>query len=100
MVSALSHMGFSHRRSVLRPLFRTPHGLLGYQRSSACFDLSVCHLSVYHFSVDLIGLPTHPVFAKDRGVRGRHTRRRTVRMGRRRLEFSERASTHIGMPRK
>src|SRR5277367_788204 len=36
-VSVLSHMGFSHRRSVLRPLFRTLHGLLGYQRSSALF---------------------------------------------------------------
>ena len=57
-VSALSHMGvFSHRRSVLRPLFRTLHGLLSYQRSSACFDLSVCHLSVIHLSVDLIGWP-------------------------------------------
>jgi hypothetical protein len=41
-VSALSHMGFSHRRSVLRPLFRTLHSLLGYQRSSTLFDLSVC----------------------------------------------------------
>src|SRR5271170_5194182 len=30
-------MDFSHRRSVLRPLFRTLHGLLGYQRSSALF---------------------------------------------------------------
>jgi hypothetical protein len=39
-VSALSHMGFSHRRSVLRPLFRMLHGLLGYQG----FDLSVYHL--------------------------------------------------------
>jgi hypothetical protein len=58
MASVLSHMGFSRRRSVLRPLFRTPHGLLGYQRSSACFDQSVCHLYVYHFSVDLIGGPT------------------------------------------
>jgi hypothetical protein len=29
--SALSHMVFSRRRNVLRPLFRTPHGLLGYQ---------------------------------------------------------------------
>src|SRR5271154_1882922 len=28
---------FSHRCSVLRLLFRTPHGLLGYQRSSALF---------------------------------------------------------------
>src|SRR5271168_1573778 len=34
-------MGFSHHRSVLRPLFRTLHGLLGYQRSSALFRL-VC----------------------------------------------------------
>jgi hypothetical protein len=42
MVSVLSHMRFSHRRSVLRPLFRTLHSLLGYQRPSACFDLSVC----------------------------------------------------------
>src|SRR5271163_4749782 len=39
-------MGFSHRRSVLRPLFRTLHGLLGYQRSSTLFDLSVHHSSV------------------------------------------------------
>ena len=31
-VSGLSHMGFSHRRSVLIPLFRTLHGLLRYQR--------------------------------------------------------------------
>jgi len=29
-VSALSHIGFSHRRGVLRPPFRTLHGLLGY----------------------------------------------------------------------
>jgi hypothetical protein len=36
-VSVWSHMGFSHRRSVLRPLFRTLHGLLRYQRSSALF---------------------------------------------------------------
>jgi len=47
-VSALSHMGFSHhRRSVLMPLFRTLHGLLGYSAHRPCFDLSVC-LSVYH----------------------------------------------------
>jgi hypothetical protein len=51
-VSALSHVGFSHRRGVLRPLFRMLHGLLRYQRSSACFDLSV-----YHFSIDLVGWP-------------------------------------------
>jgi hypothetical protein len=36
-VSASSHTGFSRRRGVLRPLFRTPYGLLRYQRSSACF---------------------------------------------------------------
>jgi hypothetical protein len=36
-VSVWSHMGFSHRRSVLRPLFRPLHGLLRYQRSSALF---------------------------------------------------------------
>src|SRR5437762_7258428 len=35
-------MGFSHRRSVLRSLFRTLHGLLGYQCASTLFDLSVC----------------------------------------------------------
>src|SRR5271156_3004945 len=36
-------MGFSHhRRSVLRPLFRTLHGLLGYPAHRPCFDLSVC----------------------------------------------------------
>jgi hypothetical protein len=29
------HMGFNHRRSVLRPLYRTLHGLLRYQRSLA-----------------------------------------------------------------
>jgi hypothetical protein len=55
----LSHIGFSHRRGVLRSLFRTLHGPLGYQRPSACFDLSVClsvfSLSVHHFSVDLTG---------------------------------------------
>src|SRR5271163_2530383 len=44
-VSASSHMGFSHRRSVLRPLFRTLHGLLGYQRSSALFR-PVCLSSI------------------------------------------------------
>src|SRR5271169_4140017 len=48
-VSVLSHMGFSHRRSVLRPLFRTLHGLLGYQRSSALFR-PVC-LSVFNLSI-------------------------------------------------
>jgi len=40
---------FSHRRSVLRPLFRMPHGLLGYQRSSALFRpvcLSITFLSI------------------------------------------------------
>ena len=36
-VSVLSHMGFSHRRRVLRPLFRRLHGLLRYQCSSALF---------------------------------------------------------------
>jgi hypothetical protein len=41
-VSALSHIGFSQPRGVLRPSFRTRHGLLEYQRSSACFDLPVC----------------------------------------------------------
>src|SRR5579862_6860698 len=38
-VPASSHIGFSHRRRILRPLFRTLHGLLGHQRSSACFRL-------------------------------------------------------------
>jgi hypothetical protein len=51
-VSASSYMGFSDRRGTLRPLFRTSHDLLGYQRSPTCFDLSV-----YHLSVDLIGRP-------------------------------------------
>jgi hypothetical protein len=32
-----SHISFSHRRNVLRPLFRMLHGLLRYQRSSALF---------------------------------------------------------------
>ena len=36
-VSALSHMGFSHSRGVLRPQYKTLHGPLRYQRSSACF---------------------------------------------------------------
>jgi hypothetical protein len=43
-------MGFNHRRSVLRPLFKTLHGLLRCRRSSALFRpvclfstcLSVC----------------------------------------------------------
>jgi hypothetical protein len=35
--SALSHIGFSHGRGVLRPLFRTLHSPVGHQRSSACF---------------------------------------------------------------
>src|ERR1700728_3978368 len=42
-------MGFSHRRSVLRPLYRTLHGLLRYQRSSALFRpvcLSITCLSI------------------------------------------------------
>src|SRR2546421_902824 len=49
-------MSFSHRRSVLRPLFRTLHGLLGYQRSSALFRpvcLSSTCLSVFNLSVCL-----------------------------------------------
>src|SRR5271156_2189123 len=49
-------MGFSHRRSVPRPLFRTLHGLLGYQRSSALFRpvcLSSTCLSVFNLSVCL-----------------------------------------------
>jgi hypothetical protein len=46
-----SHMRFSHRRSVPRPLFRTLHGLLGAHRPA-----STC-LSVYYFSVDLTGWP-------------------------------------------
>jgi hypothetical protein len=45
----ICHMGFSHRRSVPRWLYRTLHGLLGAQLSSACFDLSVCLQPVYHF---------------------------------------------------
>jgi hypothetical protein len=36
-VSVSSHIGPCHRRSVLRPLFRTLHRLLGYQRSSTLF---------------------------------------------------------------
>jgi len=36
-VSVWWHRGFSHRRSVPRPLFRTLHGLLRYHRSSALF---------------------------------------------------------------
>jgi hypothetical protein len=50
-------MGFSHRCSVLRLLYRRCTVCLGYQRSSACFDLSVCLQPVYHFSIDLIGWP-------------------------------------------
>jgi hypothetical protein len=41
-----SRIGFSHRRGILRPLFRTLHGPLGHQRSSACFRL-VCLSSTY-----------------------------------------------------
>jgi hypothetical protein len=44
-VSVSLHVGFSHRRDVLRPLFRTLHSLLGHQRSSACFR-PVCLSSV------------------------------------------------------
>jgi hypothetical protein len=36
-ISVWSHMGFSHRCSILRPLYRTLHSLLRYQRSSALF---------------------------------------------------------------
>src|SRR5271170_455282 len=36
-VSVSSHTGSCHRCGVLRPLFRTLHGLLGYQRSSTLF---------------------------------------------------------------
>jgi hypothetical protein len=36
-VSVSSHMGFSHYRSVPRPLYRTLHGMLRYQCSSALF---------------------------------------------------------------
>src|SRR5271167_2559979 len=49
-------MDFSHRRSVLRPLFRTLHGLLGYQLSSALSRpvcLSSTCLSVFNLSVCL-----------------------------------------------
>ena len=42
-VSVSSHIGSCHRRGVLRPLFRTLHGLLGYQRSSILFR-PVCPL--------------------------------------------------------
>jgi hypothetical protein len=55
-VSVWSHMGFSHCRSVLRPLFRTLHGLLRYQHSSVLFQ-SV-YLSVvrgYQESIQLSG---------------------------------------------
>jgi hypothetical protein len=45
-VSVLSHRRFSHRRSVLRLLYRTMHGLLGIP-VPVC--LSVFDLSVYHF---------------------------------------------------
>jgi hypothetical protein len=87
LVPGLSRMSFcvvaygfqSHHRSVLRSLFRSLHGLLGvsaHRPVSTClsvFNLSVCHLSVYHFSVDLIGwlvrlpallFPPHPPFCR------------------------------------
>src|SRR2546423_10396590 len=35
-------MGFSHRRSVLRPLFRSCTVCLGTNAHRPCFDLSVC----------------------------------------------------------
>jgi hypothetical protein len=56
-VSALSHTHFSHHSSVLRPLFRTLHGLLGVPALIGLFSpcLPVFNLSVYHFSIDLIG---------------------------------------------
>ena len=45
LFSVLSHVGFSHRRSVPRPLFRTLHGLLlGTSAHRPCFDLSVYRL--------------------------------------------------------
>src|SRR2546423_14421152 len=56
-VSAWSHMGFSHRRSVLRPLFRMLHGLLRYQRSSALFRpvcLSSTCLSITCLSITFL----------------------------------------------
>jgi hypothetical protein len=59
-VSVLSYMGFSHRRSVLRPLFRTLHGLLGYQRSSALFRpvcLSSTCLSILFCRSDWLANP-------------------------------------------
>src|SRR5277367_5509990 len=55
-VSVSLHMGFSHRRSVLRRLYRALHGPLGtsaHRPVSTC--LSVFNLSVYHFPIDLIG---------------------------------------------
>ena len=48
----ICHMGFSHRRSVPRVLYRTPHGLLGAPALISLFRpvcLSVFNLSVYHF---------------------------------------------------
>src|SRR5271155_5692605 len=61
-------MGFRHRCSVLRPLFRTLHGLLGYQRSPALFRpiclsstcLSVFNLSVYHLIANPIACASFP----------------------------------------
>ena len=47
--TSMRHTHQMHACSVLRPLFRTLRGLLRYQRSSACF-----YLSVYHFSVHLL----------------------------------------------
>src|SRR5580698_8809986 len=52
----LSHMGFSHRLASKRSVFRSLHGLLGYQRSSALFRpvcLSSTCLSVFNLSVCL-----------------------------------------------
>jgi hypothetical protein len=58
-VSVWSHMGFSHRRSVLRPLFRTLHGLLRYQRSSVLFRpvcLSSTYLSITCLSITFLSI--------------------------------------------
>src|SRR2546423_5856015 len=57
--SALSHMGFSLRRSVLRDTARSALASGRIDLVSTClsiFNLSIYHLSV-HFSVDLIGWP-------------------------------------------
>src|SRR5271156_5882757 len=59
----LSHMGFQSPLQRPKGLFRTPHGLLGYQRSSALFQpvcLSVFNLSVYHLIANPIACASFP----------------------------------------